>query len=179
MFAAPCRGHPLARRGVAWRGSFVLLFLVFNASLSLALAAESAHFRSPLRTACAAGPAAARRPVADACLHQPCEHARAGVRSVAQVQMLLGASEISALVRDRSGGANVCRRRTPVAPLCCRAACCGYLRRTPCCAHSLSKDSTGVSAVDLVQRSPPHWQAVGLALACGFVASCYCVLLNL
>jgi hypothetical protein len=40
-------------------------------------------------------------------------------------------------------------------------------------------DSTGVSAVDLVQRSPPHWQAIGLALACGFVASCYCVLLNL
>jgi hypothetical protein len=35
------------------------------------------------------------------------------VRSVAQVQMLLGASEISALVRDRSGGANVRSRRTP------------------------------------------------------------------
>jgi hypothetical protein len=59
------------------------------------------------------------------------------VRSVAQVQMLLGASEISALVRDRSGGANVRSRRTPIAPLCCRAAGCGYLRRMPCCAHSL------------------------------------------
>jgi hypothetical protein len=34
-----------------------------------------------------------------------------------------------------------------------------------------------VSAVDLVQRL--RWQAIGLALACGFVASCYCVLLNL
>ncbi len=99
----------MARRGTAWRGSFVLLFLVFNASLSLALAAESAHFRSPLRTACAA------RPVAHACLRQPCECTRPGVRSVAQVQMLLGASEISALVRDRSGGANVRGRGTPIA----------------------------------------------------------------
>jgi hypothetical protein len=176
MLAAPCRGHPLARRGVAWRGSFVLLFLVFNASLSLALAAESAHFRSPLRTACAASPAL--WPVAHACLHQPacipgrCAQRRAGADAARRVGDLRARAR-SLRRRERAQPPHA------VAPLCCRAACCGYLRRTPCCAHSLSKDSTGVSAVDLVQRSPPHWQAIGLALACGFVASCYCVLLNL
>ena len=92
--------------------------------------------------------------------------------------MLLGASEISALVRDRSGGANVRCRRTP-------SRRCVLVQRVAVtygachAAHIADPDSTGVSAVDLVQRSPPHWQAIGLALACGFVASCYCVLLNL
>jgi hypothetical protein len=58
------------------------------------------------------------------------------VRSVAQVQMLLGASEISTLVRDRSGSANVRAARAP-------SRCWVVVQRVAFTAHAVLRCQTG------------------------------------
>jgi hypothetical protein len=123
--------------GTAWRG-----VAASCSCFSSSTRPFRSHWRRRARTSarrCAQREPPAR-PVADACRHQPCEYTRP-VCAASRRCRCCSARRRSPRSCAIAPAARMCAAAARPSRRCdaCRAACCGYLRRTPCCAHSLSK----------------------------------------